>query len=39
VQIVASGELSDQQRELYQQLADSDVASNGSPRDGLWGAS
>jgi curved DNA-binding protein len=39
VQIVAPGELSDQQRELYQRLADSDVASNGSPRDGLWGAS
>ena len=39
VQIVAPGELSDQQRELYQQLADSDAASNGSPRKRLWGAS
>jgi len=39
VQIVAPGELSDQQRELYQQLADSDAGSKRSPRNGLWGAS
>ena len=37
VRIVVPDETSDEQKALYERLADSEADSETSPRDGLWG--